>query len=91
MKILFGVLIGVFTIAILYRLLIMILLPSAIVTSWFRTPWHNEAVGGVPYSQHQIGWAFDIRPVNPFVWNTLLKIPFGFRKNEGDHIHVQLV
>lgn len=33
------------------------------VTSWLRPPEVNKAVGGVPNSQHLIGWATDIQIV----------------------------
>lgn len=38
---------------------------SLIVTSGYRSPEHNKAVGGVPNSQHVKGLAADIRPQNP--------------------------
>lgn len=34
------------------------------VSSGFRCPKLNEAVGGVPNSCHQLGWAADLQPVN---------------------------
>ena len=34
------------------------------ITSGFRCPKLNEAVGGVKNSIHQIGWAADLQPVN---------------------------
>lgn len=34
------------------------------VSSGFRCPKLNEAVGGVPNSCHQYGWAADLQPVN---------------------------
>ncbi|MDX2271027.1 MAG: D-Ala-D-Ala carboxypeptidase family metallohydrolase [Cyanobacteriota bacterium] len=34
------------------------------VTSWYRPYLVNLAVGGVPNSQHVLGWAADVYPVN---------------------------
>ena len=31
------------------------------VTSWYRSPAVNHAVGGVPTSHHALGWAIDFR------------------------------
>jgi hypothetical protein len=31
------------------------------VTSWYRDPMRNRGSGGVVYSQHQIGTAFDVQ------------------------------
>ncbi len=39
-------------------------LGALIINSGYRTPAHNEAVGGVVYSRHQYGDAFDIDPVS---------------------------
>lgn len=35
-----------------------------VVTSGYRSPEHNEAVGGVKNSYHTLGLAADIRPLN---------------------------
>jgi uncharacterized protein YcbK (DUF882 family) len=37
---------------------------SIIVVSGYRSPAHNTAVGGAPHSQHVLGTAADIRPVD---------------------------
>lgn len=60
------------------------------VTSWFRTPWHNDEVGGVVNSRHQLGLAFDIVPVNSATEAALKRIGFNFILNEGDHYHVEV-
>ncbi|MEO1522854.1 MAG: D-Ala-D-Ala carboxypeptidase family metallohydrolase [Cyanobacteria bacterium J06633_2] len=39
------------------------------VTSWYRPPAINKAVGGVSNSQHIEGWAVDIFPVKGSVWD----------------------
>jgi uncharacterized protein YcbK (DUF882 family) len=43
------------------------------VTSWYRTPWKNSEVGGKWYSLHQIGWAYDVIPVNMLL-QTVLRV-----------------
>lgn len=60
------------------------------VTSWYRTPWHNKRVGGVPNSKHLIGAAFDVVPANNETLYQLRKI--GFKKiiDERTHYHVSL-
>jgi hypothetical protein len=61
-----------------------------VVTSWFRSPWHNSEVGGLALSLHQIGWAFDIIPVNKAIHDTLDIWPFKYVV-ETDHIHLQIL
>lgn len=34
------------------------------IVSWYRSPWHNKAVGGAAQSRHMFGDAADIAPVN---------------------------
>jgi hypothetical protein len=38
---------------------------DTIITSWFRSPGHNQEVGGNPDSQHLVGLALDIIPGKP--------------------------
>ena len=64
------------------------------VNSIYRTPEHNQEVGGKPNSQHLKGTALDI---NPSYWNKLDKsaqnqILANFNAkaiDEGNHIHIQ--
>jgi hypothetical protein len=60
------------------------------VTSWWRTPWKNYEVGGKWFSLHQIGWAFDVVPVNKSLHDVLAIWPFKFVV-ESDHIHLQIL
>lgn len=60
------------------------------VTSWYRTPWKNNAVGGSRWSLHQIGWAFDVVPHNKPLQQLLTVWPFK-AVVESDHIHLQIL
>jgi Peptidase M15 len=60
------------------------------VTSWWRSPWHNQEVGGQTFSLHQIGWAFDVTPVNSTLRELLRYWPFKYVV-EDDHIHLQIL
>lgn len=60
------------------------------VTSWWRLPWKNMEVGGKLFSLHQIGWAFDVVPVNAAMQQVLKIWPFKFVV-ESDHIHLQIL
>lgn len=58
-------------------------------TSWFRTPWRNYELGGKWFSLHQIGWGYDVTPVNVSM-QALLKVwPFKYVV-ESDHVHLQV-
>lgn len=61
------------------------------VTSWFRTPFKNELVGGVPNSKHQYFMAIDAVPANERTMQIMRDA--GFKKviNEGDHIHGEII
>ena len=61
------------------------------VTSWWRAPWKNWQVGGKAFSLHQIGWAFDVIPVNKSIQEILKLMPFGKIVVESDHIHLQIL
>lgn len=62
-----------------------------LVTSWFRSPWKNYELGGATFSQHLIGWAVDVTPVNNVVGNKLRKIGFRTVIRESDHIHASVL
>jgi hypothetical protein len=59
------------------------------VTSWFRTPWKNYAIGGKWFSLHLIGWGYDVIPVNTLLHEVRRVWPFRFLV-ESDHIHLQI-
>jgi Peptidase M15 len=59
------------------------------VTSWWRNPWKNAEVGGLPNSLHLLGWAADITPVTPET-EALARARFPVVVNEGDHLHVAI-
>lgn len=60
-----------------------------IVTSQFRTPWHNYAVGGVDHSTHLFGLAFDVVPDSEKTISILRGIGFKTILREGDHVHAE--
>ena len=71
------------------------------VTSGFRNAKLNAAVGGVPSSIHQLGWAVDLQPVNgkmkefkQFVLNYLKDKNFDEcileRNSKKEWVHLQL-
>lgn len=38
---------------------------DSIITSWWRSPFENQRVGGLPDSQHLVGLALDVVPGKP--------------------------
>lgn len=88
MKMIGKFLLAVLLVGIFYRLVIFFF--GLRVTSWFRSPWKNERVGGMWNSLHMIGWAFDVVPANEATASKLRKV--GLKTlNEGDHIHAQVI
>lgn len=89
-KLLFFVLLAMVAVGVYYRLRIGSI-PGVRVTSWWRTPWHNAKVGGVEFSKHQIGLAFDVTPVTEKIASDIRKL--GVRKviNECNHLHVEVI
>jgi len=61
------------------------------VTSWYRTPQHNLAVGGSSRSQHLLGMAADFVFPSAYAAQAISALRAqGFTViDEGDHIHVQ--
>lgn len=64
---------------------------SVAVTSWYRDPTHNAAVGGHPQSQHLLGLAIDLVAGpgdGPAVAQAARAVGL-IAVEEGDHIHLQ--
>lgn len=62
------------------------------MTSWWRSPSKNAAVGGAPNSQHLWGTAFDLVASTPAGYQQLeaaLRARGFFTIRESDHLHVQ--
>jgi hypothetical protein len=63
------------------------------ITSWLRPPDVNKAIGGVPNSQHLLGWAADLQVegLDPYqVYTILKKIWAGGLGNNPVYTHVDL-
>lgn len=71
-----------------YRLLLAV--NGYTVSSWWRSPWHNAEVGGVKASQHMIGLAWDVVPVDQENIEALRGLGFTVL-TETDHLHLQLL
>lgn len=59
------------------------------ITSGYRSPQHNAAVGGAPNSDHLRGEAYDIVVPSMSTAQAAAKLKGagGFLKDEGDHVH----
>lgn len=58
------------------------------LTSWYRDPARNAAVGGAPASRHLRGLAIDVVARDPSRATAAFRA-VGLRVlNEGDHLHV---
>ncbi len=86
-RLIFYLLLGIFSVGVLYRLVLGA--KGLKVTSWWRTPWHNFAVGGVAFSWHQIGWAYDVLPKNSATLHRLDQLRLKVIP-ESDHLHAQV-
>lgn len=65
---------------------------GTVLTSWYRTPAHNQAVGGAARSQHQLGLALDFvfpSPSSREAAKRSLRLMGLVVFDEGDHVHVQ--
>lgn len=78
-------------IGVIYRLRIWAQGGNLTVTSWWRSPWHNDEVGGITYSKHLLGLAFDIVPVNDITGQILKKMGFANIINEQTHFHAEIL
>lgn len=79
---------SIFGLGILGYLSIKYLLPGYRITSWWRTPFHNEEVGGVINSMHLVGLGYD---VSPKPTNAELSKFWWFRTkltNYPNHVHL---
>lgn len=63
---------------------------SVELTSWYRTPDHNERVGGSPTSQHLVGTALDLSGPGARDIAAQLRNAGWTWVPEGDHEHVQV-
>lgn len=66
------------------------LFPDSQLTSWFRDRARNAEVGGAEYSQHRLGFAFDVVTAEPERFAATARA-YGFTAvQEGSHVHLQV-
>lgn len=90
--IIFSIVMFIVFVAVAYR--VALWLRGFKVTSWYRTPWKNEDVGGVKNSRHLIGWAFDLVPGGPAAlkkFKDTFPLPVGDVVDEGTHLHIEVL
>jgi hypothetical protein len=64
--------------------------PQAQLTSWWRSQLTNAEVGGAEYSQHRLGFAFDVVTDDPDRFAAVAEA-YGFIAiKEGTHVHLQV-
>lgn len=85
-----ALILAVVALGLFYRLRLSSI-PGTIITSWWRSPWHNTEVGGVPNSRHLLGLAFDVAPATPRVIAELEGMGFALVLNERNHVHVEII
>jgi len=76
---------------ILGYVLIQLFLPSYIITSWWRSPKHNEEVGGVWNSIHLVGLAYDVSPKDTYMIEKLKKVFPKVLTTYPNHVHCSWV
>lgn len=60
------------------------------LTSYFRTPHENAAVGGDPWSQHLVGWAIDVVGDDAGEFAKRVRRAGLIAVQESDHLHIQV-
>lgn len=79
-------LLSIFSLGVLGRIIVSLVVPGARVTSWWRSYEKNVEVGGVKNSRHLIGLAYDVVPAT--AENTRrLEMIFPRVLDEKTHIH----
>ncbi len=67
--------------------------PTAIATSWYRSPARNLQVGGEPRSQHLLAFAADFGNLQAGERQRLVDLARHLGMvgvDEGDHVHLQM-
>ena len=64
--------------------------PGTALTSWWRSPERNTAVGGAPQSQHLYGLAVDAVPRDFDAFMADARRIGLYAVDEGNHVHLQI-